>query len=190
VKPLSILFLAVLFALHGLADAEAAAPPLSMFRDGRLAALGYLAFLCLIAMGPFMVSVSWRSGEHGNACFYSLVTGLLLYVAVTPSPAAGHLFCSLALLLIFHTYYARVLLEEISLWVFPHLVVPAVLLLATQSFGLWQKSLIVYFLVVANIHYHLLAQRRLKGATRSACTTSAWRMELLSIGHGSPERND
>lgn len=160
VKLLSTVFLLVLLAMHGLAGAEAVALPLSMFRDGRLAVLGYLAFLCLIAIGPLMVWASWRSGELATAWFYGVGTGLLVYVAVTPSEAAGHSLCSLGLLLAFYVYYARMLLDDISLWVFPFLLVPGVLALVTLSFGPWQKSLIVFYLVVANIHYHLLAGTR------------------------------
>lgn len=158
VKTLSALFLAVLLAIHALAGAEAAALPLSMFRDGRFAALGYIAFLCLIPMGPLMVSVSWRSAAYGNASFYALGTGLLVFVAVTPSLGLGHVFCSLVLLLTFYVYYARVLLDEVNVWVFPHVVMPGVLALATRNFGLWQQVLIAYFLLIANVHYHLLAQ--------------------------------
>ncbi len=169
VKLLSGLFLVILVALHGLLGAEAAALPLSMFRDGRFATLGYLAFLVLIAIGPFMVSASCRAGAYGDAAFYALASAALLVVALTPSMAPDHVFWSLALLLGFYVYYARLLADAASFWIVPHLLMPGALAIATQNFGLCQKSLIVYFLVVANVHDRMLApipRRRAIGGAR------------------------
>jgi hypothetical protein len=157
-KLVTALFLAILIALHYLAGQQAAALPLSMFRDGRFAALGYLAFLTLIVIGLLMVHASHRSGQNKTAVFYAVATVLLLVLAATPSWGPFHVFWSLVLPLLFYVYYTRLLLGTGSVWVPLHLAIPVVLVLATRyhSFGAWQKSLIAYFLLVVNIHYHIL----------------------------------
>src|SRR5262249_50009816 len=63
------------------------------------------------------------------------------------------------LLFLLYGYYAALLYSAGSVWLFPHLAVPMALLIATRchSFGAWQKSLVLYFLFAANVHYHLLS---------------------------------
>ncbi len=159
VKLLTLLFLAILTALHLCGDGEAGPMPLSMARDGPVAVLGYLAFVPLVGIGPLMVTVSWKAGEDGAAWFYALATVVMGYIAVTPSEGTGHVFWSLVLPLLFYAYYARVLIEADSFGVFAHLAVPFVLVCVTLNYGLWQKCLIIYFLIVANIHYQVLVAR-------------------------------
>jgi hypothetical protein len=89
-------------------------------------------------------------------------------------------FWSLALPLLFYVYYARVLLEAESLWVFFHLLMPGVLGIATQSFGLCQKWLILYFLVVANVHYEILAVPLQRDTVRRARAERSGRPAIKS----------
>jgi hypothetical protein len=160
VKLLSAIFVAVLLAGHGLIGPEAADLPLSMLRDGPFPAFGHAAFLSLLGMGPLMVLASWRAGERVAAGFYGVAAAMLVFVAASPSADDTHLLASLLLLVAFYVYYARELFEAESYWVFAHLLAPPVLALASGCFGLWQKSLIVYFLVAANIHYRVMAPAR------------------------------
>jgi len=84
---------------------------------------------------------------------------LLVLVAATPSFGVGHGLCALLLLLLLFSYYALLLYRAQSVWLVPHLSTPAVLALATRlhSYGLWQKSIIAYFVFAAVVHHHLLA---------------------------------
>jgi hypothetical protein len=84
-----------------------------------------------------------------------------LIVAVTPSFQGLHLICSLVLLLLLFVHYGRLLREAGSPWLFLHGIAPFLLVLVSgcHSYGLWQKSLIVYMVVLANVRSHLLGHR-------------------------------
>ena len=130
-----------------------------MFRDGNYAGLGYLAFALLIATGVMMTRASFRSGESINGAFYAAAMTLLAVIAVTPSFDLLHLFLSLLLPLAVYVYYAFIFpCSAAPLWMVLHLSIPVVLAVATgfHSYGAWQKCLIVYFVLLANLHWRCL----------------------------------
>ncbi len=154
----SLALLGVLTALHLVSGADAADLPLSMFRDGNYAGLGYLAFAFLIAMGVMMTRASFRSGESINGAFYAAAMTLLAVIAVTPSFDLLHVFLSLLLPLVVYVYYAFIFYSAATLWMLLHLSIPVVLAVATgfHSYGAWQKCLILYFVLLANLHWRCL----------------------------------
>jgi hypothetical protein len=83
---------------------------------------------------------------------------MLIAIAATPSVDPFHILISLLLPLMFHAFYLRLLHSVLSFWMFLHLFVPLLLLFAIQfhSFGAWQKSMMLYFVLLANLHYGLL----------------------------------
>jgi hypothetical protein len=85
---------------------------------------------------------------------------LLVVVAATPSLNGDHELCSFFLLALLYGYYAALLYSSRSIWLVAHLPVPVALLLLTRahSFGLWQKGLILYFLLASTIQHHFLTQ--------------------------------
>ena len=148
----------VLVALHWRGAEESWAVPLSMFRDGNHAGLGYSAFAILILMGVVMSRAAHRSGEFATSAVYTVATVMLGAIAATPSADPFHVLLSLLLPLVLHAFYLWLLHSRLSFWMFLHLTVPLLLLVAVQfqSFGAWQKSLLIYFVLLANWHYGLL----------------------------------
>src|SRR5262249_40015410 len=123
-------------------------------------ALGYVLFALLMLIGAFPIATLLRARRGIEAGVLVLAALLLGVVAATPSLNAFHEFCSLVLLGLLYSYYALLLYHWDGRWLWVHLPIPMVLVLATRahSFGLWQKSLIVYFVLAANIHFHVLAR--------------------------------
>ena len=168
-KPLSIAFLGLLFWSQGLAG-ELADKPLSMFRDGEFQIVGYALFALLLAIGALMAATLQRRGHSGEAAVFASALALLLIVVATPSLNAAHETAAALLLLTLFIYYAGQLASVRSGLVFIHLLMPVALVpLLGIGYGPWQKGLIVYLLVVINIHWHLLpqlAQRQPRAAAR------------------------
>jgi len=83
---------------------------------------------------------------------------MLLAIAATPSFDPFHVLISLLLPLLFHAFYLGVLYFELSSWMFLHLFVPLLLLFGIQfhSFGAWQKGMMIYYVLLANLHYSVL----------------------------------
>jgi hypothetical protein len=157
-KGASLALLGVLATLHWRAGDGATAVPLSMFRDGNHAWLGYSAFALLILMGVVMAHAAYRCGDFLTCLIYAAGTVMLVAIAATPSVDPFHILISLLLPLMFHAFYLRLLHSVLSFWMFLHLFVPLLLLFAIQfhSFGAWQKIMMLYFVLLANLHYGLL----------------------------------
>ena len=70
------------------------------------------------------------------------------------------MFPSLAGILFGH--YWRLLRESGSPWLILHAVAPFALVLVSghYSYGFWQKSMILYLVVLANVRHHLLGRDR------------------------------
>jgi hypothetical protein len=163
VKLVSATFVLLLLAAHGAGDfSQRLAEPLSMFRDGKQAWLGYLLFAALLLVGLLYMRDLIRAGKEEEAVTAGLAILLLFIVAVTPSLQAFHLLGSLLLLLLLFGHYWRLLRDSGSPWIIFHSSAPfaLVLLSGCHSYGLWQKCLILYLVVLANVRHHLLGRRR------------------------------
>jgi hypothetical protein len=101
-----------------------------------------------------------RAGLDGSACLLGVVAFFLLLVALTPSDGEFHILCSFLVLALLFAYYAAALSEAGVVFLWAHLTVPLLLMLVTSchSYGLWQKGLVVYFLLAANVQHALLAR--------------------------------
>ncbi len=159
----SAAFVLLLVAVHAAGDlGEVLGQPLSLFRDGEQAWLGYLLFATLLLVALLSVRDLIRAGEEMEAVTAGLAALLLFIVALTPSMQAFHLLSSLLLLLLLFGHYARLLRDAGSPWRFLHGVAPFALLLLSgcHSYGLWQKCLILYLVVLANVRHALLRRKR------------------------------
>jgi hypothetical protein len=149
------LFLVLLLALH-LADPEAWAKPLSLFRDGPYPAAGYALFGLLLAVGGLHVRTYYRASRWRQVGPSVLALALLAVVAVTPSWGGAHSAAAFALLAAVFGTYAGKLWAAGSLWLYAHLAAPVAILLAAighdaLTYGVWQKGLILYFLLAVNL---------------------------------------
>jgi len=156
IKTLTLLFLLLLVVAHKLGNPDRLLDqPLSLFRDGDLAALGYALFALLVAMGALATTTAARASHWGEMVLFCVITFLLVVIALTPSYDSLHNLCvALAILLAF-LYFAAFLAE--GLWLAVHCSFPIVLatITAFHSYGLWQKSLIIYLVMLLNVYYHL-----------------------------------
>jgi hypothetical protein len=160
-KTATLAFLFVLWlALQGNGPPDPYYQPLSMLRDGPRWPWGYGLFGLLELIGALMALAMWRAGRSFEAGYFAVGVLLLAVITVTPSDDGFHFFCSLVLLFLLYTYYAvRLHLAETG-WRYAHWVMPLVLALLTacQSYGLWQKAFIVYFVLAITAHHHLLGR--------------------------------
>src|SRR5258708_34764992 len=113
-KQISLALLGVLAALHLLEGGDATATPLSMFRDGQHAWLGYTAFALLILMGVVVAHGAYRCGEFATSIFYSVAMIILFAIAATPAFDPLHLLLSLLLPLMLYGYYLQHLYSELN----------------------------------------------------------------------------
>jgi hypothetical protein len=165
-KIASLMFALLLLAAHTEGDVAARLDqPLSVFRDREQGWLGYALFAALTTVGVLYTGALAQSRRAGETAISSLAVLLLFVVATTPSRDAIHLSCSLLLFLLLFSYFAWLLLRAVSIWLPFHLAVPGALAAAThfQSYGIWQKSFILYFVVAVVLHHHLLERKPLVG---------------------------
>lgn len=158
----SFAFLALLGVAHvGHAFDELLAQPLSVFRDQPNRMLGYLLFILLLTAGSFLIAMSIKLNRELDQFVFGMAGLLLLIVAATPSWGGLHCVSSFILLGLLYLYYAFLLYQSQHPLLFLHLLFPLAWLVITQfhSYGIWQKGLIVYLLIILNIHHHLLAGR-------------------------------
>ena len=162
-KLASLAFVLVLVLAHLVGDnADTLALPLSMFRDEPYCRFGYALFGLLLLIAGLMIRHLHRAKRHIDAVLLGVVTIFLVLVAVTPSLDAWHgIFAFVAIGSLF-CYYAVVFHGESRLWMWLHLALPVLVLFATQfhSYGLWQKSIIVYFVLLVNIQDWLASRGR------------------------------
>jgi hypothetical protein len=180
VKLASLLFVLLLLRAHALDESDdPLGRPLSMFRDGPQAWLGYAMFAALLLVGLLYTAALVRRRREAEAAISGLAVLLLLLVAASPSSDSFHGLCSLLLLLLLFAHYTWLLYRLGGPWVFAHLAVPVSLMLGTQfhSYGLWQKGLILYFLATVVVHYHVL-KLGTAGGRRSGRTQALGRGQL------------
>ena len=148
----SLAFFLILAGLHG--SEGTLSQPLSTFRDGPQRTWGFALFGLLTFIGLNWIWTLIRT--HSTSELVGVVPALPLlgFVALTDSRDGWHLAASFALLGWMLLFFAAKLWEEENWWVFAHLLMPIAIGLTIQfhSFGLWQKSLIAYFVVLINMH--------------------------------------
>jgi hypothetical protein len=162
VKLFGLTFAALLVCAH-IADLQGDAylRPLSMFRDYEPAWIGYAMFGLLVAIGLETIRTAWRAEAANHAAAYLAATALVAFIAATPSNDELHILCSVVAMVLLFAYYAAVLYRnDCWFWLFMHLLTPSVLMLASrlESYGIWQKGMILYFLAAAVAHQNFLAQ--------------------------------
>ena len=161
VKSASAAFVLLLLAAHGVGEFNRRlAQPLSMFRDGEQAWLGYVLFAALLLVNIWYTRDMIRLREEQDAIVAGLAALLLFIVAVTPSLDGFHVLSSFLLLLLLFGHYWRLLRDSGGPWVILHMSVPFALVLLSgfHSYGLWQKGLIVYLVALANLRHHELCR--------------------------------
>ena len=151
-----LLFIALLVHAH-LTDVNGGAVdrPLSEFRDFQPQWVGQALFGVLLLFGVETVRAAFRADAATDGATYLAVTGLLSIVAITPSDGILHNICAVVAMLMMHFYFAILLYHKDLFSLFAmHIVVPFMILFATkaqsygmvQSYGIWQKGMILYFL--------------------------------------------
>ena len=159
-KLISGAFVVLLVTVHLNGDLQKSlATPLSMFRDGPDGSVGNWLFCLLLLAGAWLIQLLVRLHHFLDAVAVLLLVGLLWEVATTPSADFYHLFMSFLLLFAVWGYYGWLFHRLESRWLWLHLVAPVLLIFLTRlhSYGLWQKSVIVYFVFLLNLHYHAFA---------------------------------
>lgn len=151
----SVAFFLILAGLHLRDFSEGTLEmPLSMFRDGPSRAWGFTMFGLLAFIGLKWIWTLARTCRISE--LIAVTPGLLLlgFVALTDSEDGWHLFASFVLLGWLLLFFAAKLWEEESWLLYPHLFMPVAIALTIQfhSFGLWQKTLITYFVLAINVH--------------------------------------
>jgi hypothetical protein len=173
-KLASLAFFLLLVIAHMTGDpGDVADLPLSTFRDGPRAWIGYALFTTLLLVGLTHFATLLRCGRRSEAVVSGLAFLLLLAVTATPSEDSFHLLTSLILLALLFGYYAVLLYRAEKLWLVAHLAVPIALALVIRwhSYGLWQKSFIAYFVFLAAAHHFVLTLPLLERRSRRSRLT-------------------
>lgn len=150
-------FFALLFHVHQLCSPyEALNWPLSAFREGECEPLGYALFGA-IALVTLVYSLDLKRFKDPIEAIDTIGFGvLLLFVAVSPNRWLFHRVSAFTLLGCAYVFFAIHLRNNRPLMLL-HLCAPFALAVATgfQSYGIWQKALISYFVVAGTIHHHV-----------------------------------
>ena len=160
-KLASLLFFALLIHVHQTCSPfEALYWPLSAFRDTECEPLGYALFG---AIGLVTAVYSVNLGRFRDPIQATDTIGfgiLLLLVAVSPNRWMFHRFVAFTLFGCAYLFFAIQLRHNRPLMLI-HLCAPLVLAVVTgfESYGIWQKGLISYFVVAATIHHHVATRR-------------------------------
>ena len=181
-KLASLLFFALLIFVHQLHGPYALEWPLSAFREGESEPWGYALFGA-IALVTVVYSVELkRFREPIDAIDTIGFWALLLFVAVSPNRWMFHRVSAFTLLVCAYGFFALQLRNNRSL-MFLHLGAPIVLAVVTgfHSYGIWQKALISYFIIVGTIHHHF--------ATRDARGSAAGVVEVPPVSSSHPRRD-
>ena len=184
----SLAFFLILVLLHG--SEHALSQPLSTFRDGPSRAWGFTLFGLLTFIGLNWIWTLIRTRNASDLVGVAPALPLLAFVALTDSRDGWHLAASFVLLGWMLLFFTAKLWEEENWLVFVHLLMPIVIGLTIQfhSFGLWQKSLIAYFVVLINMHDLLrLCEHETKPVPRPGrISVSELAREFYESGHYNP----
>jgi hypothetical protein len=162
VKILATAFIALFVYAH-VADSQGDAylRPLSTFRDYDPEWLGYALFGTLLAVGLGTARTAYRVQNEAQMAIYLLATVILAVVVATPSNDFWHWYCAMILMAGVVVNLGVVLWYSDSIfWFVMHLLAPTIIMWATriESYGLWQKGLILYFLAATVTHEQLLSR--------------------------------
>jgi hypothetical protein len=162
VKILGFTFGSLFMYVH-YADAQGDAyhRPLSIFRDFEPVWIGYALFVLLLMICLQAAWTAYRAQSEGHTLAYLAATGLLGVVAATPSDDELHTMCAIFAMVGIFIYYSAILYAADSLfWLVMHLLSPSFLMMATriESYGIWQKGMIAYFLIATIVHEGVLAR--------------------------------
>jgi hypothetical protein len=167
-KLASLFFFALLTYVHQVCSPyEALDWPLSAFREGECVPLGYALFGA-IALVTAVYSVDLKRFRDPIEAIDTIGFGvLLLMVAVSPNRWMFHRASAFTLLVCAYVFFAIQLRNNRPLMLV-HLCAPLVLAVVTgfHSYGIWQKALISYFVIVATIHHHVTMRDMRGGAAR------------------------
>ncbi len=162
-KLAALSFFLLLVYVHCMGDPERVAEqPLSTFRDDAQGLFGYALFAALLLVSVLYVAALARFQREAEAAISVIAAVILLTVALTPSTNGFHELSSLLLFSLLFGYYGVLLYRAEPLLLIVHLNVPLALALAVRfhSYGLWQKSFISYFVLLAAAHHHVLTCQR------------------------------
>jgi hypothetical protein len=168
-KLAALVFFALLFHVHQVCSPyEALDWPLSAFREGECQALGYALFGA-IALVTAVYSVDLKRFTDPIEAVDTIGFGvLLLFVAVSPNRWLFHRVSAFTLLGCAFLFFAIHIRNNRPVLLI-HLCAPIALGVVTgfQTYGLWQKALISYFVVAGTIHHHV-ATREMRGEAARA----------------------
>jgi hypothetical protein len=169
-KLAALMFFALLVHVHQVCSPyEAIDWPLSAFREGDCEPFGYALFGA-IALVTAVYSVDLKRFEDPIETVDTIGFGvLLLWVALSPNRWMFHRASAFTLLGGAYVFFALQLRHNRPL-MFLHLSAPLALAVVTrfQSYGIWQKALIGYFVVVATIHHHVATRDMRRHAADAA----------------------
>jgi hypothetical protein len=168
-KLAALVFFALLIHVHQACSAyEPLHWALSAFREVECAPLGY-ALYGAIALVTAVYSVDLKRFRDPIEAVDTIGFGVMLLVAaVSPNTWMLHRFSAGMLLVCAYVFFAIQLRRNRPL-MFVHLCAPIALAVVTgfDSYGIWQKAVISYFVVVATIHHHVATRDMRDNAARA-----------------------
>lgn len=165
-KLAAFMFFALLFQVHQVCSPyESVNWPLSAFREGDCEPLGYGLFAA-IALITAVYSIDLERFKDPIDTLDTIGFGvLLLFVTLSPDRWLFHRVSAFMLLGCAYLFFAIHLRNSRPVMLI-HLCAPIAIAVLTgfQSYGIWQKALISYFVVAATIHHHVATRDMTRNA--------------------------
>lgn len=159
----SVVYLLMMLAGHTVAGwSFSLAVPISPWREGPYAVFGYAYFGLLFVASLLLQSLLVSGRQTFDIAMSRIIMMLFLVVMVTPSQAFLHRYASLIMFTLLIAYYSSVLYRWHYRWFMLHMCILILLTLATawHSYGFFQKTLVLYLLVLMNVHGWWLGRGR------------------------------
>src|SRR5262245_41751796 len=191
-KLATLVFFGLLVYVHQVCGlCQPLSQPLCSFREGELPSLGYALFCNIALIGILYAFTLRRLGQPGEAANTVSMGVLLAIIVATSAGWTIHEASAIVLLTSICVYFAMLLYRSGHSWMmFAHLSVPLLLSIDTgfHSYGLWQKCLISYLVIVAMVHHHLVTRCARKPAAAEPAVPSkerrTRRVNLAAHGKG------